>query len=81
MSSLNDCYQALDLTKPGRNGSGTAAHLGREESFSKRDQAGRVERPVTEVQRSFDPSLLERQVTAAADIQACLVTGSETALI
>ena len=26
---------------------------------------------MTEVQRSFDPSILERQVTAAADIQAC----------
>lgn len=35
-----------------------------------------VERLVTEVQRSFAPFILERQVTAAADIQACLVTGS-----
>lgn len=35
-----------------------------------------IERPVTEVQRSFDPSILERQVTAAADIQAFQVTGS-----
>ncbi|MBE0587641.1 MAG: hypothetical protein IH617_06310 [Hydrogenophaga sp.] len=31
---------------------------------------------MTEVQRSFDPSILERQVTAAADIQAFQVTGS-----
>lgn len=31
---------------------------------------------MTEVQRSFDPSILERQVTAAADIQAGEVTGS-----
>ena len=31
---------------------------------------------MTEVQRSFDPSILERQVTAAADLQAFQVTGS-----
>ena len=31
---------------------------------------------MTEVQRSFAPSILERQVTAAADIQAFQVTGS-----
>ena len=31
---------------------------------------------MTVVLRSFDSSILERQVTAAADIQACLVTGS-----
>mgnify|MGYP006197427471 CR=1 FL=1 len=35
-----------------------------------------VERPVTEAQRSFDPSIFERQVTTAADIQPCLVSGS-----
>lgn len=35
-----------------------------------------VEGSVTEVQRSFDSAILERQVTAAADIQACYVTGS-----
>lgn len=34
------------------------------------------ERPVTEEQRSFDPSILEVQVTTAADIQPCLVSGS-----
>ena len=28
-----------------------------------------------DVQRSFDPSILERQVTAAADIHECKVTG------
>lgn len=39
-----------------------------------------VERLVTEVQRSFAPFILERQVTAAADIQACLVTGSSQPL-
>jgi hypothetical protein len=35
-----------------------------------------VEWPVTEMQRSFDLCILERQVTAAADIPACNVTGS-----
>ena len=35
-----------------------------------------VEWPVTKVQRSFDPSILECQVTAAAVIQACWVTAS-----
>jgi hypothetical protein len=30
---------------------------------------------VTEAQRSFAPSILERQVTAAADIHDCKVTG------
>jgi len=34
-----------------------------------------VEWPVTAVQRPIDSSILKRQVTAAADIQACLVTG------
>ena len=29
-----------------------------------------------EVQRSFDPSILEGQVTAEVDIQSCWVTGS-----
>lgn len=57
--------------------SGTADHLGHEESFSKHDQAlACIERLMTEVQRSFDPSILERQVTAAADFQAFQVTGS-----
>ena len=36
-----------------------------------------VEWPETDVQRSFDPSILEGQVTAAADIQACQVTDSK----
>lgn len=35
---------------------------------------------MTEVQRSFDPSILERQVTAAADLQAFQVTGSNQPL-
>lgn len=35
-----------------------------------------VERRVTEVQRSLDLSILERQVTAAADSQECKVTDS-----
>jgi hypothetical protein len=36
-----------------------------------------VERLVTEVQRSFDPSILEGLVTSATDIQACQVTDSK----
>jgi len=32
---------------------------------------------VTEVQRSFDPSILEGLVTSATDIQACQVTDSK----
>jgi hypothetical protein len=36
-----------------------------------------VERPVAEAQRSLDPSIFERQVTTAADIQPCLVSGSK----
>lgn len=35
-----------------------------------------VEGSVTEVQRTFDPSILEGQVTSMADIQACYVTDS-----
>ena len=42
-----------------RFGSGTAAHLRRKESFSKPDQADMCRGSVTEVQRSFDPSILE----------------------
>lgn len=31
---------------------------------------------MTEVQRSFNPSILEGLVTSAADIRACNITGS-----
>ena len=34
-----------------------------------------VDRPVTEVQRSFDQSILEGQVTSSTDIQEFKVTG------
>lgn len=60
-----------------RRGSGTAAHLGREESFSKRDRLACVERLVRVVQRSFEPSILEGPVTLATDIQVCQATGSK----
>jgi len=59
-----------------RIGSGTAAHFGRDELFSKRAWLACVEGPVTEVQQLFDPSILECPVSAAADIQASKVTGS-----
>jgi hypothetical protein len=35
---------------------------------------------MTEVQQSFHPSTFERLVTSAADIQACLVIGSNQPL-
>ena len=39
-----------------------------------------VERPVTEVQRVFDPSILEGQVTSSTDIQEFKVTVSNSLL-
>lgn len=45
--------------------------------FDARPALACVERPVTEVQRSFDPSILEGQVISVTDIQASNVTGSK----
>jgi len=57
-----------------RNGSGTAAHFGRDESFRSATRLACAGWPETDVLRSFDHAILERQETAVADIQAWQLT-------